>query len=412
MQLVERHLVKKDHPHFAVIDAAAFASKNLYNQANYQIRQAFIHEGKYLPYAQIFHQVKHLDCYKALPAKVANSILILLHKNWVAFFEALKAYNADPSTFTGRPRLPKYKDKVKGRNILIYDTQALGKRLFKKTGRIKPSGLPIEIDTCIKEWRQLAQVRIVPVLDGYMIEVVYEKPEEQAEVDNKLVAALDPGVNVLAALTSNKPGFVARLVSGKPLKSLNQQYNKQRAHLQSHLSHEKRFTCRTLDHLTTKRNRRVDSYLHTASRRIIDLLVAEGIGTLVIGKNPLWKQEVNMGKRNNQQFVQIPHARFIDHLVYKAKLVGITIILQEESYTSKASFLDGDPIPTYHSAQKEQPVFSGKRIARSWYRAKDGTVLHADINGSYNILRKSSSDPLQLGRGVGGAAVLPRRLAV
>jgi putative transposase len=412
MKLVERHLVKKNDPRFAVIDAAAFASKNLYNQANYQIRQAFIHQGKYLPYAEVFHVVKKMDCYKALPAKVANSILILLHKNWIAFFEALEAYKTDPSTFTGRPRLPKYKDKGKGRNILLYDTQALGKRAFEKTGKLLPSGLPIEIETCITQWRQVAQVRIVPRLDGYLMEVVYEQQEEQADVDPKLVAALDPGVNVLAALTSNKPGFVPRLVSGKPLKSLNQSYNKQRAHLQSQLSHEKRFTCRSLDQLTTKRNRRVDSYLHTASRRIIDLLVAEGIGTLIIGKNPLWKQEGKMGKRNTQQFVQIPHARFIDQLVYKAKLVGITVILQEESYTSKASFLDNDPIPTYRAGQSGKQVFSGKRIARSWYRTKDGTVLHADINGSYNILRKSSSDPSQLGRGVGGAAVLPRRLAV
>lgn len=147
-----------------------------------------------------------------------------------------------------------------------------------------------------------------------MMEVVYEQQEEQAEVDTKLVAACDVGVNVLAALTSNKPGFVPRLVSGKPLKSLNQWYNKQRAEHQSRLSHENRFTSPHLDHLTTKRNRRVDCYLHTASRRIIDLLVSEGIGTLVIGKNLLWKQEVQMGKRNNQQFVQLPHARFIDQL--------------------------------------------------------------------------------------------------
>src|SRR5581483_3753784 len=117
-----------------------------------------------------------------------------------------------------------------------------------------------------------------------MIEVVYEQQEEQAEVDKKLVAALDPGVNVLAAITSNKPGFGPRLVSGKPIKSVNQRYNQQRAEHQSRLAHEKRFTSRQLDQLTTKRNRRVDSYLHTASRRIIDLLVQEGIGVLVIGK--------------------------------------------------------------------------------------------------------------------------------
>jgi len=108
MQLVERHRVTRDHPQYALIDAAAFASKNLYNQANYQIRQAFIREGTYLPYGEVYHRLKHLDCYQALPAKVANSILILLHKNWISFFEALKAYQADPARFTGRPRLPKY----------------------------------------------------------------------------------------------------------------------------------------------------------------------------------------------------------------------------------------------------------------------------------------------------------------
>jgi putative transposase len=359
--------------------------------SDYQIRQFFIHEGKYLPYAEIFHRLKQHDAYRALPCKVSNSILIQLHKNWLSFFEAFKAYQDDPSSFTGRPKLPRYKEK--GRNILLYDKQALGKRVFNKTGKLVPSGLPIEIATNIPDWGKIAQVRIVPRLDGY------------------LVAAVDLGVNVLAALTSNKPGFAPRLVSGKPIKSLNQDYNKQRAQQQSRLSHENGFTSHHLDRVTTKRHRRVDSYLHTASRRIIDLLVREG-GTLVIGKNPFWKQEANMGKRNNQQFVQISHARFIHQLSYKAKLVGIQVIMQEESYTSKASFLDSDPLPTYQANRAENPVFSGTRIARSWYRASDGKVIHADINGSYNILRKSTSDLLQLGRGVAGTAVSPRRLAV
>jgi len=392
MHLVERHLIRKDDPRFAVIDRAALASKNLYNQANYQIRQSFIHEGKYLPYAEIFHRLKQHDCYQALPRKVSNSILIQLHKNWMSFFEAFKAYQEDPSPFTGRPKLPKYKEKEKGRNILLYDKQALGKRAFQKTGKLVPSGLPIEIATKITDWEKMAQVRMVPRVDGYMVEVVYEQEEQQqAEVDGKLVAAVDLGVNILAALTSNKPGFVPRLVSGKPIKSVNQQYNKRRAQHQSRLSQENRFTSRHLDRVTTKRNRRVDSYLHTASRRIIDLLVAEGIGTLVIGKNPLWKRCANMGRKNNQQFVQLPHARFIDQLTYKAQLVGIKVVIQEESYTSKASFLDSDPLPTYQANRTEKPIFSGTRIARSWYRASDGTVIHADINGSFNILRKSNS---------------------
>ncbi len=181
---------------------------------------------------------------------------------------------------------------------MIYDIQALGKRAYKKTGMLVPSGLPIQLKTKVA-WEAIDQVRIVPRRDGYVVEVVYQKAEQQAAVDPKLVAALDPGVNTLATLTSTKPGFIPRLVSGKPIKSRNQYYNKQREHHQKHLAKQQRFSSRKLDQITTKRNRRINAYLHTASRRIIDLLVEEGIG-----KNPLWKQEVEMGKKNNRQFVQ------------------------------------------------------------------------------------------------------------
>ena len=408
MKLVEQHLIRRSDPRFAIIDRAAFASKNLYNQANYQIRQAFIQEGKYLPYAEIFHRLKTHEAYCALPRKVSNSILIQLHKNWVAFFKANEAYKEDPSKFVGRPNLPKYKDKEKGRNILIYDMQAILKKPLKR-GLIVPSGLGIEIKT--KQTRQtIDQVRIVARLDGYLVEVVYQKAETQAAVDPRCVAALDLGVNILAAVTSTKAGFQPLLVNGRPLKHLNQYYNKQRAHHQKHLARANRFTSRQLDRITTKRTRRVNAYLHTASRRIIDLLVTAGMGTVVIGKNPLWKQEAEMGKRNTQTFVQIPHARFIEMLTYKAKLVGIAVVLTEESYTSKASFLDRDHIPTYDSNRQEKPHFSGKREKRGLYRASDGRRIHADVNGSYNVLRKAF--PNSFGQGTEAPAVVPRRLAV
>jgi putative transposase len=186
----------------------------------------------------------------ALPRKVSNAILIQLHQNWLSFFEGMQAYQEDPSQFTGRPKLPGYKDKGKGRNILIYDKQALGKRAFKKTGKLLPSGLPLEIATRLTDWEKLAQVRIAPRLDGHMVEVVYEQEQPQSSVDQAQVAAVDLGVNVLAALTSNKPGFLPRLVSGKPLKSLNQHYNKQRAKHQSRLTHGSRFTSHQLDRIT------------------------------------------------------------------------------------------------------------------------------------------------------------------
>jgi IS605 OrfB family transposase len=194
----------------------------------------------------------------------------------------------------------------------------------------------------------------------------------------------------LAALTSNKPGFVPVLVNGRPVKSVNQWYNKRKAELQSKLGHTG--TTKRMERLTNKRNRPIDHYMHTASRWIIDDLVAHGIGTLVIGKNEGWKQGANMGKRTNQNFVSIPHARFIQMLSYKAELVGIRVILTEESYTSKASFLDRDEIPVYHPKRKEQPNFSGKRVKRGLYRAADGTLINADINAAGNIVRKVAPD--------------------
>jgi len=169
-----------------------------------------------------------------------------------------------------------------------------------------------------------------------------------------------------------------------------------------------------MERITTNRNRQVDHYLHTASRRIVDFLVKEGVGTIIIGKNPLWKQEVGMGRRNNQNFVQIPHARFIEMLRYKAELVGIKVEVHEESYTSKASFLDLDPIPDYKPNDKEEHVFSGKRIGRRnrLYRARDGYIICADVNGAYNILRKSRPDAFSNAKGVAGYVVHPLRLAV
>jgi putative transposase len=413
MQLVEQHLIRKSDPRFAVIDQAAFASKNLYNQATYQMRQTFIHEGKYLSYTEIFHRVKYLDCYQALPRKVSNSLLILIDKNWQSFRKSLKEWKKHPEKYTGKPKIPGYKHKEKGRNILIYDKQALGKRIFKKTGKLAPSGLPIQIATKV-EWEALDQVRIVPRLDGYLVEVVYQKQEIQAAVDQELYAAVDLGVNQLAAITSSKQGFVPRLVNGRPLKDLNHYYNQQRARHQKQLAKAKQFTSNSLDRITTKRNRRVNAYLHAASRRIIDLLVQEGIGTLVIGLNKGWKQEVELGRRNNQNFVQIPHTRFIQMLQYKARLVGIRVLVREESYTSKASFLDLDDIPTYDPKRTEKPRFSGKRETRGLYRASDGRRIHADVNGSYNMLRKEfpKAFPDSFGQGIAAPAVVPRRLAV
>jgi putative transposase len=404
MQLVEQHVIRKADPRFAAIDQAAFASKNLYNAANYIVRQAFIHEGVYLGFVEVFHHIKGHEAYCALPRKVSNDVLRQLDRAWRGFFAALAAWQADPSKFLGRPKLPGYKDKQHGRNILIYDLQALSTPGLRR-GEVLPSQLGIVILT---KQTAVAQARIVPRKGYYIVEVVYEREPVPAAVDSALHASVDLGVNNLATIASDKPGFVPRIVNGHPVKSINQFYNKRRAEVQSRLGHPG--TTAQLERLTVHRTRQIDHYLHTASRRIIDLLVAEGIGALVIGKNPFWKQEVNLGKRNNQNFVSIPHARFIDMLIYKAELVGIQVNVTEESYTSKASFLDGDSLPVYDASRQETTVFSGRRLKRGLYQAASGRRLNADVNGAYNILRKALPDAF--GKGIAGAAVHPVRLAV
>jgi putative transposase len=412
VQLVEQHCIDKNDQRYSVIDAAAFKSKNLYNAALYEMRQAFIHQGIHLSYQEMDKRLQPHEAYRALPAKVAQHVLKQVADAWKAFREAKASYEEDPSRFTGRPKLPKYKHKTDGRNILIYTIQALVGGQSKKgiQGKIKPSGLPITIKT---QQTAINQVRIIPRNGYYVVEVVYRKASVQAHVDPSFCVAIDLGVTNLAAITSNRVGFIPRLVNGRKLKSINQWYNKRMKELKLCLPKDDRErVTKQMVQITTHRNRQVNHYLHAASKKIIDFLVQEGVGTIIVGKNPFWKQEVGMGRRNNQNFVQIPHARFIDMLTYKAELVGIQVEVQEESYTSKASFLDLDPIPTYKPDDETEYTFSGKRFGRRnrLYRTKDGKIICADVNGSYNILRKSR--PNAFAKGAAAYVVQPSRLAI
>ncbi|MCC3551180.1 MAG: transposase [Oscillatoriales cyanobacterium] len=404
MQLTERHIIKSKERRFVQIDELAFKSKNLYNAANYVLRQSFIYGWGYVNYNEMNRLMKSHAAYKAMPAKVSQQILMLLDKNWKSFFEALKAYKKDASKFTGRPKLPKYKDKVKGRNILVYTIQAISSRQLKN-GIIKLSGTEILIKTKVNPER-ICQVRLVPKCDAYVIEVIYDEPESTAS-SNNFVASIDLGLDNLVALTSNQPGFIPLLINGRPLKSINQFYNKRSSQLQSQLKGERKTSPR-LQRLTRCRNQKVDNYLHHTSRLIVELLTANQIGTLVIGKNAQWKTEINLGKRTNQNFVSIPHARLIEMLEYKARLVGIKVIVQEESYTSKSNFLNLDPIPVYGHTGALDVVFSGRRIKRGLYRTSVGQLINSDVNGSYNILRKAI--PNAFGNGIESCVVQPRRV--
>lgn len=237
---------------------------------------------------------------------------------------------------------------------------------------------------------------------------MYEVTNKELSNSQEKVAAIDLGINNLIAVTANVPGFQPVLVNGRPLKSVNQFFNKLRAKLQSVSSLR---TSRRIKKLTTRRNHKVKSYLHRASRLVIDMLVEQGITQLIVGKNPDWKQNVNIGSANNQQFVQIPHSQLLDMLTYKGAMLGIAVIVREESYTSQASFLDGDFIPNYGNKPDNWKA-SGRRIkslqlspagsrrettAASLYRTSNGQLINADVNASYNILIKEFPNAFRLG---------------
>jgi putative transposase len=403
MQLVEQHRIDCHDPRFAAIDAAAFAAKNLYNAALYLTRQAFIHHRQMISYEELARDLKTSEEYRALPAKVAQWVLRQVALAWKSHFAACAAWEANPSRFLGHPKLPKYLPK-QGRSLLTYTEQAIS-RSPKNRGYVVPSGLDIRVET---RQEALDQVRIVPHASHYTVEVIYARPVTPADVDPSKVAAMDIGLNNLAAVPYNQPGLTPFLVNGRPLKAINQWYNKRRARLQAKLPDDV-YTSRQLDTLTDKRARQITAYLHVASRRVVERLVAHRIGTLIIGKNDGWKQAIGLGKRTNQNFVFVPHARFIELLRYKAELVGIQVMVSEESYTSQASFFDGDQLPIYAPAHPT-PVFSGRRVKRGVYRAADRRRINADVNGAYNILRKVV--PNAFGNGIEGVVVHPVRIAL
>jgi putative transposase len=411
MLVAERHIIKKGHRFWAEIDNLSWQSKNLYNSANYLIRQNFIYGHGYLTYNQMASLMKETEQYQALPAKVSQQVLRGLDRNWQSFFAASSEFKSHPDKFLGKPKIPGYKEPKKGRNLLVYTIQAISK-VGLRQGLVKLSlrrssgqaGTSIALPTRVAE--RIAEVRIVPKCDCYVIEVIYEKTEQFLALNEK-IAAIDLGIDNLMAVTSNQPDFIPLLINGRPLKSLNQFYNQRRAKLQSLLKGNRQSSQR-ICRLTRCRNQKVDDYLHQASRYLVNLLVEQEITTLVIGKNDGWKQEVNLGKVNNQKFVTIPHARLIEMISYKCQLEGISVILQEESYTSVANFLNDDPLPVYGQIT-EKPVFSGKRISRWLYCTDKGILVQSDVMGSYNILRKAFPNVFNR-YGIERCVVHPRRI--
>ena len=407
MKLTERHIITKSHSNYNECDDLCFKSKNIYNKSLYLIKEDLLN-NKYDVLNKLFNYMKLEDSFKELPMKIATATTIQIQKIYKSFFKSMIDYGKIPSKYKNKPEQPRYLHKTNGRFIVSYNYQAISKKVFKKVNKIKLSGTNIEFYTKITEFDSIDCVRIIPRLGQYIIEVCYTFNEKKQIRDNKRYGSIDLGVSNLATFTSNIKGFQPLIFNGKPLKSINQYYNKKMSLMKSTLELvNKKKSSNNLRKLTNKRNNKVDNYLHKASKEIVKILTDNNISKLVIGKNDGWKFESKMSKQTNQNFIQIPHSRFIQMIQYKCEKEGIRVIIQEESYTSKASFLNLDVIPIYDKNNSIKYEFSGYRKSRGLYKINNSSkVINSDVNGSYNILRKAI--PNVFANGIEGLVVNPK----
>ncbi|MHA2224386.1 MAG: RNA-guided endonuclease InsQ/TnpB family protein [Candidatus Hodarchaeales archaeon] len=352
-------------------------SKNLYNESNYLIRQELFTKGKWIRYNALYHRIKTLNNYQLLPAQTAQQVMKILDRNWKAFFRTIKTWKDAKSKFKGRPKPPGYKPK-NGEFLLVFTNQQVK---LKNNILLFPKKVGFELKTRQPDTTDIREVRIIPKGIGYVVEIVYKKKFNPNPLNKENIIAIDLGVRNLIT-TVNNNGLRPFVIKGGVIKSINQYYNKERARIQSIYDRQGIKTGKNIQKLTIKRNKKICDYFHKTSRKIIEYCVLNDIGTVVIGYNTAWKQNCRIGKKNTQNFVTIPYYKLIQQLEYKAEEQGITIIKQEESHSSKCSFLDNEPIEHHNS-------YLGKRITRGLFKSQVGIVINADVNGAYNILKKA-----------------------
>ncbi len=338
----------------------------------------------------LFKTIKQKDYY-SLPGQINQQVLKNVVQNWTSFFASLKDFKKNPGKYTARPSIPGYLPKGSRKESTLSNQISQikdGKFLsFPKTKR------KINIGKLANFNGKFQQVRIIPKYDCFTVELVYLiETEKQVSAQMERCMGIDLGLDNVAALVFNTEN-VPILFKGGKVKSINQWYNKMYAYYYAALRNGKKpkeghFHSKKLMKLDSIRHRQIKDFFHKISFNIVKIAVERNIDTLVIGKNVGWKQKIELGKRNNQNFVQVPHSLLIELITYKANGEGISVIVTEESYTSQASFLDEDIIPTYKLGNNTNHIFSGKRIKRGLYRTENKTLINADVNGAANILRK------------------------
>jgi putative transposase len=381
-------------------------SKNLYNQVNYILRNQFRKHEKMTGYNDLAKQfsipsdMKEHNNYQKLPAQTAQWTIRKAVQSWNSFFRALKTWKKHPDIFKGKPKPPGYKNRD-GEFMLIFTNQQC--RIHE--GILKfPEIMEMEVKTRLNDVN-IREVRIIPQGSGYTVEIVYLKEiADIPEMNPERIMGIDIGVRNLVTMGNSISQHGIAVRAGL-LKSINQYFNKELARLKSinDLQGNERKDTKKIQKLFMKRNRKVNDIMHKLSRSMVEYAKSMNIDTIIIGHNNEWKQSVNMGRKNNQNFVQLPFNTLIQQIRYKAEEIGINVVIQDESHTSKCSFLDNESIDHHDT-------YMGKRIKRGVFQSAKGKLIHADLNASYNIIKKAI--PETFVNGIEGIGLYPRSLSI
>ena len=379
----EREIIYSTDERFDLIKNLCHLSKNLYNASLYDVRQYYFETKSYRTWqsqAPLFSKNKQPDYY-ALQSHLAQQVLMQVGRQFLSFFN---------NKSNKKKRIPKYKDK-NGYNVITFNKVTISRQVdFDEDRQIYTYTLcKRSYNLKIKSTKpNVKMVKFVydEVNDLIKCFKIYEVERPKLKKDNSRYFSIDPGLNNIVSIYNNI-GIRPLLYNGRPIKSINQYYNKTNAKLRSELPNNIKSSKR-LKQLSFKRNNKIDYEMHKISTHIINEAVKNNISKIIIGNNVGWKNEINIGRRNNQNFVNIPHTKLFNQLLYKGLLNGIEVIFTEESYTSKASFFDKDELPVY--GKNDNYKFSGKRITRGLYKDSKGNLWNADLNGGGNIMRKVS----------------------
>lgn len=387
-----KHLTKEE---YNILRELCKIAKNLTNQAIYNVRQHYLQEKQYLRYESNYHELKNSNNYKLLNSNMAQQTLKDVDQMFKSFFALIKLAKQGKYNFK-HIRMPKYLPKNSCSNLVIAQFRIKDSNIltipysntFKKKYETK---IQIRIPKILED-KKIKEIQIIPKFNARFFEIqyIYEIQEENINLNTNNALAIDLGINNLCTCVTNTgKSFI---VDGRKLKAINQFFNKQNAKLQS-IKDKQNIKKQTKQQflVSRKRKNRIDDYINKTCRYIINYCLVNDIGILVIGYNQSFQNKTNLGRKNNQIFTQLPFGKIREKLEYLCKRYNINYILQEESYTSKASFFDNDELPTYNMDNPQTYEFSGKRLKRGLYQTKNNYLFNADCNGALNILRKSKA---------------------